>query len=414
MSKNNEIQPQGQSTSKKGVLTIPFLMLLMCYTLGCLTYQFLGTLFVSYGVGLGYEKVAVAAAMSMTGLTGLIMRPIGAVIGDKFNKKYLFATMLCCMGLIDIIISFQTQIQVFFILQLCKGVVWSLLGLTGQLMVSEIVAKEKLGTGMGTYMLGQMIANAFAAVLAIAIADKFSYEFAFRVGGGFGVAGCLIALSIPIKVSAGNKEASVLRTIRNLRVRNFFNTTVIPLMVMAALFQMFQSACGTSIITHFAKEEFPLVNAGVFSAINNFMSWFTRPTYGKIADKFGVRYCFIPGLIGMSTTAFILSQATGLTSLVAAAVIYGLSFGGCIPVLNAVTIRAVDKSQKASAMSTKSMGSDLSLMATNTGVAMLATQFGTYRASYMVVGCIGLLGLVYVIAYFTYYNRKHEGNPLHW
>ena len=29
MSKNNEIQPQGQSTSKKGVLTIPFLMLLM-------------------------------------------------------------------------------------------------------------------------------------------------------------------------------------------------------------------------------------------------------------------------------------------------------------------------------------------------------------------------------------------------
>ena len=88
MSKNNEIQPQGQSTSKKGVLTIPFLMLLMCYTLGCLTYQFLGTLFVSYGVGLGYEKVAVAAAMSMTGLTGLIMRPIGAVIGDKFNKKY--------------------------------------------------------------------------------------------------------------------------------------------------------------------------------------------------------------------------------------------------------------------------------------------------------------------------------------
>lgn len=414
MTKSAEIQANGGNVSRRSILTVPFLMLIVCYTLGCLTYQFLGTLFISYGVGLGYERVAVAAAMSMTGLTGLVMRPIGAVIGDKFNKKRLFATMLCCMGLIDIIISFQTQIQMFFILQLCKGVVWSLLGLTGQLMVAEIVSQENLGTGMGTYMLGQMIANAFAAVLAIAIADQFSYEFAFRVGGLFGFLGCAIALMIPIRVASGNKEASVLKTIRSLKIKNFFNVTVLPLMLMAAIFQMFQSACGTSIITAFAKEEFPLVNAGIFSTINNFMSWFTRPTYGKIADKYGVRYCFIPGLIGMSATAFILSQASGLVSLVAAAIVYGFSFGGCIPVLNAVTIRAVDKSQKASAMSTKSIGSDLSLMATNTGVAMLATQFGTYRASYLVVGCIGLLGLVYVIAYFTYYNRKHEGNPLHW
>lgn len=402
------------AVKKSSVLTIPFIMLIACYTLGCLTYQFLGTLFISYGVGLGYEKVAVAGAMSMTGLTGLIMRPISSVIGDKFNKKKLFAAMLCCMGLIDLVISFQTQLQMFFILQLCKGVVWSLLGLSGQLMVSEIIPRENLGTGMGFYQLGQMIANAFAAMLAIALANKFSYGFAFRVGAIFGVAGCVLALTIPIQTAAGNKEASVLKTLGNLRIKNFFNTTVIPFMVMAAIFQMFQSACGTSVVTHFSQSELAIVNAGIFSTINNFMSWFTRPTYGKISDKFGVRYCFIPGIIGMSATAFILANATGLTSLIAAAVVYGLSFGGCIPVLQSVVIRAVDPSMKASATATKSIGSDLSLMATNTGVAYLATQFGTYKAAYMVVGCIGVLGMIYIVSYFTYYNKKHEGNPLHW
>ena len=390
-----------------------FLMLILCYTLGCLTYQFLGTLFVSYGVGLGYEKVAVAGAMSMTGLTGLIMRPISSVLGDKVNKKKLFASMLFAIGMIDLLISFQTKLQMFFVLQLCKGVVWSLLGLSGQLMVAEIIPREKLGTGMGFYQLGQMIANAFAAMLAIALADKFSYAFAFRVGTIFGVVGCFIALMIPIQTVAKNKE-SIIGAIKGLRIRNFFNTTVIPFMVMAAIFQMFQSACGTSFLTHYSKAELAVVNAGIFSTINNFMSWFTRPTYGKIADKFGVRYCFIPGLIGMTATAFVLSQATGLHSLIIAAVIYGLSFGGCIPVLQSVVIRAVEPEYKASATATKSIGSDLSLMATNTGLASLATIFGTYKAGYFVVGCIGIAGLIYIIAYFTYYNKKHPGNPLHW
>ena len=166
------------ATENKSIFSIPFLVLVVCYTLGCLTYQFLATLFVSYGVGLGYEKVAVAGAMSMTGLTGLIMRPV--------------------------------------------------------------------------------------------------------------------------------------------------------------------------------------------------------------------------------------------SSLILAAVIYGFSFGGCIPVLQAVVIRAVEAQYKASATATKSIGGDISLMAINTGLAALATAFGTYKAGYFGIGCIGIVGLVYIIAYFTYYNRKHPGNPLHW
>lgn len=397
----------------KSIFTVPFLMLVLCYTLGCLTYQFLGTLFISYGVGLGYEKVAVAGAMSMTGLTGLVMRPVSSVIGDKVNKKKLFAFMLLGMGAIDFLISFQTQLQMFFVLQLCKGVIWSLLGLAGQLMVAEIIPKEKLGTGMGCYQLGQMIANAFAAMLAIALADKFSYGFAFRVGTIFGVVGCVLAFLIPIRTEAKSEE-SILSAMKELKFRNFFNTTVIPFMVMAAIFQMFQSACGTSFLTHYSKAELSVVNAGIFSTINNLMSWVTRPAYGKISDKFGVRYCFIPGLTGMIATVFVLSQATGMTSLIVAAVIYGFSFGGCIPVLQAVTIRAVEPQYKASATATKSIGADVSLMATNTGLAALATAFGTYKAGYFVIGCIGIVGLVYIVAYFTYYNKKHPGNPLHW
>lgn len=413
---NAQTAPSGMAveTKKHKVLTIPFLLLILCYTMGCLTFQFLSALFVSYGVELGYERVAVAGAMSMTGLTGLIMKPIGSVIGDKFNKKKMFGTMLLCMGGIDFLISFQTTLTMFFVLQLCKGVVWSLLGLSGQLMVSELVDKEDLGTGMGFYQLGQMIANAFASMLAIALANRFSYPFAFRCGAIFGLIGCIVALNLPVKAEARNKEASIIKTITGLRLKNFFNTTIIPFMVMAAVFQMFQSACGSSFLTDYSKTELAVLNAGIFTTINNFMSWFTRPTYGKIADKFGVRYCFIPGLIGMSTTAFILSRATGLTGLIAAAVVYGLSFGGCIPVLQATVVRAVPPEQKASALSTSSIGYDLSLMATTTGVAYLCTMFGTYKAAYTVVSCIGVAGLIYIIAFFTYYNKKHPNNALHW
>lgn len=401
-------------SKKKSVFTPAFIMLIVAYTLACTGYQFIGTLFVSYGTEiLGLDKVLVGSISGIIALAGLCMRPFSAVIVDKFNKKRMYAFSILAIGIVTAALSFVTGFQGMYVIQILRGICWALVTVSGMVMVSECVDKEQLGTATGFYLLSQVIANTFAATLALYIANKTSFPMAFRAGAAIDVLGAVIAFIIPIKASEGNKNASLKNTFKNLKLSNLLCVQVLPILVIALIFQVYGTAFGSYVVT-FSRTELNLANVGIFATINSTIMWITRPLFGKIADKFGVKYCFIPGMLGYIVTSLVLAYANGMVSICVAAAIYGICSGGCIPVVQAVAIRAVDSSLKGAATSTKTIGMDIGLMFGNWVVPFFSAMSGSYRTSYLFLVVFGIVGLVYIIGYFWFYNKRHPGNVLGW
>jgi len=86
-----------------------------------------------------------------------------------------------------------------------------------------------------------------------------------------------------------------------------------------------------------------------------------------------------------------------------------------MPILQAVAVKSVPVEQKGAATATRCMGADVGLMAGNMMMPAIMTAFGdSYRMSYYVMAGVAVVALVFAIAYFTIYNKRHEGNQLDW
>jgi len=399
---------------KVRLLTRGFVLLTLSYALACTAWQFLGTLLVSYGTEeLGLTAVLVGSISGIIAMAGLCMRPITAVIVDKFNKKYLFAFSILMLGVSIFGFSMTTSFMGMYAFQIMRGIVWAILTVTGNVMVSETVDRKNLGIAMGIYMVAQVLANSFSATVALAILNATSFRITFRVGSAIAVGAMLLVLLIPYQ-GKGNKNASVLAEIKSIRFNNIISLPALPMAVMNFLYQMIQTAVGSYIVA-FARTELSIANVGIFAAVSNTIMWFTRPIMGKIGDKFGAKWIFIPGSVGFAATCLVIANTTGLTGIVAAAIIYGVATGGCMPILQAVAVKSVPVEQKGAATATRCMGADVGLMAGNMMMPAIMTAFGdSYRMSYYVMAGVAVVALVFAIAYFTIYNKRHEGNQLDW
>lgn len=402
------------SKKRKNVMSRGFLTLMIAYTLACTGYQFLATMITSYGTEvLCFSKVTIASITGSIAIAGLCMRPISAVVVDKFNKRNFYAFTIVGVALSVFLFSVFTSYTGLYAAQIVRGVFWALMSTSGLVMVSEMVDRDDLGVAMGIYALGQVIAKSIGATIALSLANRFSFVIAFRIGSCVCVLGALLILTIPYEKSTANKDASVIETIKNIRFRNIFAVETAPIAVLNFMYQMLQTSLGSYVIAY-ARAELNLANIGVFATISNTIMWVTRPLFGKISDKYGVKWCFIPSSIGFVVTCLILATTNGMTGIILAACVYGAVTGGCMPMTKAVAIKTVEPERRGVATSTNSIGADVGLLSSNMVIAGVATAFSTYRASYYFMAGVAIVSLIFTVIYFTIYNKKHPGNVLGW
>lgn len=120
--------------------------------------------------------------MQMAGM--LIGGIVWGVLGDRRGRKSVLFGSIIMYSLANIANAFVTNVEMYAILRFLAGV-----GLAGELgaaitLVSEVMSKES--RGYGTCIVASV--GILGAVFASIIGDYFSWQTAYLVGGGMGLA----------------------------------------------------------------------------------------------------------------------------------------------------------------------------------------------------------------------------------
>ena len=407
-----------ETAKKKNVLQVllsrSFLTLFVCYIFACLSFSCAGSVFVRYGTEeLALDPVVVGGIAGMVSMIGLIMRPITAVLVDKFNRKYMLILAYLLLTVSYIVLVFAKSVPGLNCAQIIRGVAWAINNSAGFIMVGEVVDKDDLGTAMSVYSLAQVIASSFSAVLILAVANAMGYRAGFVMTAVFGLISAVLAMTIPY-TSKINKDETLLEGLKKIRFGNLFSIQCAPILVITFTFQFISIALGASWVVKFGKAEMNIANAGLYATISNVIMYFTKPFFGKVMDQWGARWCVLCSGLGYAAACLVMANAQSLTMFYISAVILGVFTGGNAMAGRTMAMKSMPYEKQAVASSTVGIGNDIGMTLANMAIPALAAAYGTYRTGYAFFAGLAVATVVYAFIYGAVYVKRHPSNEMNW
>lgn len=410
---------ESETKKKKSVMQVifsrNFLTLFVSYLFACLAFSSVGSEFVTYGTNeLGMEAVVVGSIAGMVSMIGLVMRPITAVIVDKFNRKGMLILGYAMLTISSVMLLFTKSATGLYAAQIVRGVAWALQNSAGFIMVGEVVDKDDLGTAMSVYSLAQVIASSFSAVLILGIANSLGFHASFIATAAFTAISLLLTLSLPYKRQKKEGEESFFTSLKSIRLSNLFSLECAPILVISFTFQFVSIMMGASWVVKFAKDELSILNAGIFATVANLIMYVTKPLFGRVMDKYGAKWCVYASGVGYALACVVMAKSASMTGLILAAVIYGVLCGGNAMAARTMAMKRMPVDKQAVASSTVGIGNDIGMTVANVMIPVWAGMFGTYRGVYYIMAGISVAVIVYSAIYGAVYVKRHPENEMNW
>lgn len=408
-----------QQKSSKNIVQVifskNFLILIVSYLFACLAFSSVGSEFVTYGTDeLGMEAVVVGSIAGMVSMIGLVMRPITAIIVDKFNRKKMLAVGYGLLTLSSVMLIFTRSVGGLYAAQIVRGAAWALQNCAGFIMVGEVVDKDDLGMAMSVYSMAQVIASSFSAVLILGIANSLGFSASFVATSIFTAISLILTLMLPYQSKVKEGQAGFLQSLKTIRLGNLFSIECLPILVISFAFQFVSIMMGASWVVKFAKSELSILNAGLFATVANLIMYVTKPYFGRVMDKYGARWCVYASGLGYGAACLVMARSTSMTGLILAAVLYGVLCGGNAMAGRTMAMKRMPVDKQAVASSTVGIGNDIGMTVANILIPVWAGMFGGYRGVYNIMAVISVAVIVYGALYGRFYVKKHPDNEMKW
>jgi MFS family permease len=189
---------------------------------------------------------------------------------------------------------------------------------TAQLaIVSGMLTERRRGFGMGLYQSANAISQMYGAPLMVALALGVSFS------AGFGVAAVFSAAALATAVFISDAEGTRLAA-APARARVWITK---PAVIPACVFLSMTTTVGAvqAFLPLFALER-NLGNVGLFYTVWGLALLISRALSGALSDRLGRTQVMLPALVLGAVSLIVITGARSQTTLLVAAVIYGLSF----------------------------------------------------------------------------------------
>lgn len=129
-------------------------------------------------------------------LTLGIVAPLSGWLGDKvgYKRLYLFAMATFTLG--SLLCALSWSINVLILARAIQAVGGGLIAPTMMTMIFRMVPRERLGSGMGVFMIAMLVAPAIGPTLGGYLVEYVSWRWIFTVNLPIGVLGFLLAASV--------------------------------------------------------------------------------------------------------------------------------------------------------------------------------------------------------------------------
>jgi len=339
-----------------------------------------------YADSLGAPASQIGMLMSAFAIAALAFKIIAAPAIDTYNKKYLaiFAAVVYATAFFGY--SMSTTIPMLMVFRLIQGVGMAFGTAVYMTLISEVLPKDKYSAGIGYFSLGQVIATAIGPSVGLTLVNLMGYKLTYVCNAGI----LLVSAAFLMLVKYEFKRTKKLKiTPGNIIAKE----ALIPASVM--MFLNTGNCVITSFLIVYAGKMDVTTGIGYFFTINALTMLVTRPTVGKLIDKYGLVKIFIPSICCSVFAYFLISVSTTLPMFFLAACLSALGFGACSPAMQTLAMKCVPRSRRGAASSTNYVGQDIGYMI-GPSIAGAAAQSLGYVSMWRVMSLPFVIAMVIV------------------
>lgn len=337
---------------------------------------------------LGGSDQLIGIIVGIFTFSALLLRPYAGHALESKGRQFVYM-----LGLVIFVISvgsfaFITSIVILFMMRIVQGIGWGFSTTATGTIATDLIPPKRRGEGMGYFGLSGNLALAFGPSLGLTLAGKISFMQLFLICGSMG----LLALLLSSKIRYKKVEASPDKS-TTVKFDIFEKTAITPAVLLFFITVTFGGIA--SFLPLYAAQKH-IAGIELYFLVYAIFLMISRTFAGRIYDKKGHLYVFLPGTAMVLTAMILLSWLPNLTVMLVAAGFYGLGFGSVQPALQAWAVDKAPANRKGMANATFFSFFDL-------GVGLGAIVFGQlagvlgYQAIYSTAaGSVSISILLYV------------------
>ncbi len=334
---------------------------------------------------LGGSTFASGLFLGFLTYSSALSAPLTGAIADRVGQRRVLITSSVAITMFSILYGLITDYRWMLALVLVHGIFWSgLLSASAAYMINMLPERRR-AEGIGYWGLSTVAALAVAPTLGFWI-YRHGWWWLCAVSAGLNIAMALIALNL--------ERASPAAAPAHARGRGVLEWRV--LLISGTLFLY---SFGYGGITSFAAmyaEANDVAPKAIYLTTMAIVVLLTRPTAGRLGDRFGYRRVFLPCLVLI--TAGLVCLAIGGTRplLILSAILFGAGFGTAYPVYVGYVMREVSAARRGAAFGAILAAFDTGVGTGSTSIGWMIQHYG-FRSAFGAAATLSALALPYFL-----------------
>lgn len=311
---------------------------------------------------------------------------------DRRGRKIPLLLGLVVFAAAAALYNAAASIAALLFFRIVHGAGWGTTSTAAGTLAADIIPAARRAEGMGYYGLAGNLAMAVAPALGLYIIGVSGFSTLFWSSAGLGVLAAALVAAIN-EDFARDGEAGVSeprRSRRQVLAELFEPSAFAPGGLMFLVTLTYGSII--SFLSLYAAEK-GIANIGPFFSVYAVVLMLTRPLAGIIADKKGMGFVVVPGLISVAVAMLLLGAAGTIWGMLVAAVFYAAGFGAVQPALQALTVHLAPTNRRGAANATFFSSFDLGIGLGAFGFGLVAQHWG-YATMYYVASLPAVVALV--------------------
>ena len=302
-----------------------------------------------YADSMGATASVVGMVVGTFAFTALGIRPFAGPAFDSFSKKKMLMVAIGFNLAALVLYGFASSIPALVVVRLIHGVGIGMGGPVSMSLVAEHVPAGRLASGLSIFSLSQAIAQVIAPACGLWLIEAVGYSGAYWIGAAAVACSFLSIFVIP-------EQCGVEREPYKLRLGRMFSREAVPATVVLLLVSAAQMSVGTYVVLF--GNMVGLHEMGIYFTIYAIAMIATRPLFGRMADRIGAERMLLPTLVIFAVSFVMIAHMTSMPMLVATAIVAGVGFGSCFPLLQTIAIQKAPENRRGAASNTSFIGLD--------------------------------------------------------